>query len=165
MKLKVFTLRMDPATGVYDDRELVEFQADREVLDASEHLVVRDGIPVLLLVVRWRETDGRAVYPRKDWRADLDPAGQKAYDTLRGWRGRASKRDGLPPYLILTNRELAEVARLRPTSLAALREVEGVGEAKAGRWGEEMLAVLAGLGEGGREPAPDPAGGTPDASV
>ncbi|MBM4398610.1 MAG: HRDC domain-containing protein [Deltaproteobacteria bacterium] len=173
MKLKVFTLRMDPATGAFDDRELVEFQAEREILDASEHLVVRDGVPSLALVVRWREAarDGRGEWPRRDWRGELDPAGQRAYDALRDWRGRVSRRDGLPPYLVLTNRELAEVAARRPASLADLREVQGVGEAKAGRWGEEVLAVLAAIGEGGREPAPDavapagqpPAGGGRDA--
>lgn len=169
MKLKVFTLRMDPATGAFDDRELVDFQAEREVLDASEHLVVRDGVPVLALVVRWRDapSDGRADYPRKDWRAELDPTGQKAYDALRDWRSRVSKRDGLPPYLIFTNRELAEVATRRPTSLKALQEVQGVGESKAGRWGEEVLAVLAAIGEGGREPTPpaQPATGGTDAAV
>ena len=114
MKLKGFTLRMEPGTGGFDDRELVEFQEQREILDASEHLVVRDGVPVLALVVRWREAhrDGRADYARRDWRAELDPAGQKAYDALRDWRSRVAKRDGLP--LVLTNRELAEVAGRRP---------------------------------------------------
>jgi superfamily II DNA helicase RecQ len=166
MKLKVFTLRMDPATGAFDDRELVDFQAEREILDASEHLVVRDGVPVLALVVRWREAprDGRADYPRKDWRGELDPAAQRAYDALRDWRSRASKRDGLPPYLVLTNRELADIASRRPASLAALQEAPGVGESKAARWGEEILAVLAALGEGGREPVQAAPGGT-DAPV
>lgn len=156
MKLKVFTLRMDPATGTFDDRELVEFQAEREVLDASEHLVTRDGEPVLAIVLRWREAsrDTRSDYPRKEWRAELDEAGQKAYDALRDWRNRASRRDGLPPYLILTNREVAEVVAKRPGSLAALRDVPGFGEAKCSRWGAEILAVLAASGEGGREPGP-----------
>ena len=51
MKLKVFTLRMDPATGAFDDKELIEFQEQREVLGASEDLG-GDGVPVLALVVR-----------------------------------------------------------------------------------------------------------------
>jgi superfamily II DNA helicase RecQ len=46
------------------------------------------------------------------------------------------------PYLICNNRQLADICRARPASGAALLKVEGVGEAKVGRWGEELLAVV-----------------------
>ncbi len=49
MFLKVFTLRQDPETGVFDDTDLQEFQEEREILDLTEHLVVRDGVPVLVI--------------------------------------------------------------------------------------------------------------------
>jgi ribonuclease D len=75
------------------------------------------------------------------------------YDELRIWRGRVAKRDGLPPYVVLTNREIAEIAGHRPVSLAALQDIEGFGEAKSKRWGEEILAALASVGQGGRDPA------------
>lgn len=50
--------------------------------------------------------------------------------------------EGITPYVLLTNRQLAEVARRRPTTLTALREVGGIGEAKAGRFGTDLLAVV-----------------------
>ncbi|MBI5209908.1 MAG: HRDC domain-containing protein [Elusimicrobia bacterium] len=43
---------------------------------------------------------------RKDWRAELDEGGKRLYDELRLWRGRRARREGMPPYLILSNREL-----------------------------------------------------------
>ncbi|MBM4394960.1 MAG: HRDC domain-containing protein [Deltaproteobacteria bacterium] len=149
MKLKVFTLRLDPATGRFDDREIVEFQAGKDVLDVSEYQFVHDRVPTWGLLVRYRDApggrDGRGdrEEPRKDWRADLDAEAARLYDELRLWRGRQAKRDGMPPYIILNNRELAEVAARRPATLTALREINGVGEAKAERWGEEILAVVA----------------------
>jgi ATP-dependent DNA helicase RecQ len=62
------------------------------------------------------------------------------------WRGRKAKQEGLPPYLILNNRELAELVMKHPANITQLREIEGIGEAKAKRWGEEMLALLSKLG-------------------
>ncbi|MBI5883604.1 MAG: HRDC domain-containing protein [Elusimicrobia bacterium] len=59
----------------------------------------------------------------------------------------------MPPYLILNNRELAGLAMKRSSNTARLREIEGIGEAKSGRWGEEILAVLAGLDLGARDAA------------
>lgn len=158
MKLRVFTLRAD-ANGVLDDRVAADFLADKDVLDCSEHFFVHERTPTLVLVVSYREIDhaaGRGE-PRKDWRADLDPAGQRLYDELRTWRGRRARRDGLPPYLILNNREMAEVAMRRPGTLTALREVQGVGEAKAGRWGDELLAVVLGCAVAATPEVPGPA--------
>jgi ATP-dependent DNA helicase RecQ len=152
MKLKVITLRVDPASGNFDDRALVEFQEGRDVIEASEHFLVHEKTPTLVLVLRYRVVAPGArpgaEAERKDWRAELDPEGKRMYDELRLWRGRKAKREGIPPYLILNNRELAELAARRPSSIAQLREIHGIGEAKAGRWGEEILAALAGLAAG-----------------
>ncbi len=145
MKLKVFTLRMNPTTGNFDDAGLSEFQLGKDVLEASEHLLVHEKTPTLVLVLRYREVPDDRRSPdaaRKDWRAELDPAGQRIYDELRLWRGRRAKQEGMPPYLILNNRELAELAMKKPTSLAKLQEIEGIGEAKSQRWGEELLGLL-----------------------
>ena len=112
MKLKIFTVRLDPATGLFDEGELADFQSGKDVIDVSEHFLVHEKTPTLLLVLRYREVPdngrGARVSPeaaRKDWRAELDPQGQRIYDELRLWRGRKAKQEGLPPYLILNNRE------------------------------------------------------------
>jgi len=171
MKLKIFTLRMVPATGKFDDSDLAKFQTDKDIIEVSEHFLVHEKTPTLTLVLSYRDLPDGARGPadagRKDWRAELDENGKRIYDELRLWRGRKAKREGLPPYLILNNRELAELAMKRPASLAGLREVEGIGEAKAGRWGEEILAVLAGLAAGAKDAArpasvPVAAGAVPD---
>ena len=166
MKLKIFTLRLNPATGIFDEGELTSFQLGKDVIDVSEHFLVHEKTPTLLLVLRYRELPdgggGARQSPeavRKDWRAELDAQGQRIYDEFRLWRGRKAKHEGLPPYLILNNRELAEFAMKRPANATQLREIEGIGEAKAKRWGEEMLALLGKLEtQKTAEPTPPPHG-------
>lgn len=151
MKLKIFTLRLNPATGLFDEGELASFQLGKDVIEISEHFLVHEKTPTLLMVLRYRELpdgDGARRQPeaaRKDWRAELDAQGQRIYDEFRLWRGRKAKQEGLPPYLILNNRELAELVMKHPANITQLREIEGVGEAKVKRWGEEILALLAKL--------------------
>jgi hypothetical protein len=53
MKLKVFTLRLDPTTGIFDESELSEFQSGKDVIEVSEHFLVHEETPALLLVVRY----------------------------------------------------------------------------------------------------------------
>ncbi|MBI4800966.1 MAG: HRDC domain-containing protein [Elusimicrobia bacterium] len=171
MKLKIFTFRMNPETGKFDDNELARFQTDKDVIEVSEHFLVHEKTPTLTLVLSYRDQPGGARgspdAARRDWRAELDESCKRVYDELRLWRSRKAKREGMPPYLILNNRELAELAMKRPAGFAELREIEGIGEAKSGRWGEEILAVLAGLAAGARDavkPAAGPvaSGAVPD---
>lgn len=50
--------------------------------------------------------------------------------------------EGVPPYVLLPNRQVAKVAQRRPTMLTRLREVEGIGEATASRLGRELLTLV-----------------------
>ena len=51
---------------------------------------------------------------------------------------------GVPPYVIFHDTTLRDMARLKPTTLAALRGVYGVGERKAEDLGEAFVALIAG---------------------
>jgi ATP-dependent DNA helicase RecQ len=70
---------------------------------------------------------------------------QPLFEALRAWRKMQAQAQGVPPYVIFHDRTLAEIARVRPTSLPALAAISGVGEGKLGRYGEAVLGVLAGV--------------------
>jgi len=61
---------------------------------------------------------------------------------LKGLRTRLAKEEGVPAYVIFSDRSLIEMAAKRPMTLPALREVHGVGQAKLARYGEAFLAML-----------------------
>lgn len=72
--------------------------------------------------------------------ADENPLVQ----ALKAWRRERSRADGVPAYVVFHDSTLEEIARRRPGSLAALSAVSGVGPAKLERYGDELLAALAG---------------------
>ena len=174
MKLKVFTLRLDAVTGAFDDSALTGFLDGREALSVHEHFLVHEAVPTWALLVSYRDLtsggDGRADQPRsggRDWWAELADDERPAFEALRRWRSDRAKRDGKPPYLLLTNRQMFDVARARPTSVTALMEIQGIGAGKAGDFGQELLAVLSQAGQEGAQapavsaaaaPGPAPAG-------
>ncbi len=63
---------------------------------------------------------------------------------MREWRNARSRREGVPAYAILTNRELVDVIRTQPRTLTALAAVEGIGPGKVERYGSEILERLHG---------------------
>jgi ATP-dependent DNA helicase RecQ len=65
------------------------------------------------------------------------------FSMLRNWRAEKAREQGVPAYVILHDRTLRELAALRPNSPEALLEVPGIGVAKAQRYGEALLELLA----------------------
>ena len=48
----------------------------------------------------------------------------------------------MPAYALFTNEQLAEMVQRRVRTLAALREIAGVGEARIEKYGEDFLDIL-----------------------
>ncbi len=49
----------------------------------------------------------------------------------------------VPPYVIFHDQTLADIARLRPATRAALLAIDGVGQGKLGRYGAAVLGLVA----------------------
>lgn len=92
----------------------------------------------------------RSGRPRKRTRAgeagpELAPHDQPLMEALSSWRRGEARRQSVPPYIIFANRTLAEIARARPATLAALAQLPGVGETKLAHYGEAVLEVVGGF--------------------
>jgi len=102
-----------------------------------EGQALSDGAPV------------RAPSPRRgkekneDWRALLREEDMPVFESLRAWRTQRARADAVPPYVIVTNAQLARIVSERPGSLTALKEIPGLGQSRLERFGKEILGVLA----------------------
>jgi len=70
------------------------------------------------------------------------PGDECLFEALREKRRAIAQEKNLPAYVIFHDRTLAEMARLRPASLAAMRSISGVGETKLERYGSLFLEVI-----------------------
>ena len=69
------------------------------------------------------------------------------FERLRAWRTGIAKELGMPPYVIFHDSTLRQIAAAPPTTLTGLAMVNGVGETKLARYGQQILDVLADSGE------------------
>jgi DNA helicase-2/ATP-dependent DNA helicase PcrA len=94
-----------------------------------------------LLTVRFGErvtVDGQA----GELARPLSPLTEAADAALRTWRTARAKADGMPPYIVLSDKHLGGIAEALPASLAELRNCPGIGPAKLESYGEDILEVL-----------------------
>ena len=71
------------------------------------------------------------------------------FERLRAWRAAVAKAQGMPAYVIFHDATLRQIAASPPATLAELALVNGVGETKLARYGEQILEVLSGPADSG----------------
>lgn len=81
----------------------------------------------------------RAV-PKVDYREVLAPEVFARFAKLRERRKAIALADGVKPYVVMTDAQLAELAKAENPSLADLRKIEGVGESRVEKFAERLLA-------------------------
>jgi ATP-dependent DNA helicase RecQ len=88
--------------------------------------------------------DGAAGKPRRvaPVHAELTPEAEAVFERLRAWRTGVAKELGMPPYVIFHDSTLRQIAASPPSTLAGLAAVNGVGQTKLDRYGEQILAIL-----------------------
>ena len=65
-----------------------------------------------------------------------------AESALRTWRTERARADGVPPYIVASDKHLRGIALARPATPVELIACDGIGPAKLERYGDEILAVL-----------------------
>jgi ATP-dependent DNA helicase RecQ len=73
---------------------------------------------------------------------DLPAEAHALFDRLRAWRLEAAARHGVPAYVIFHDATLKEIARARPSSLAALQGISGVGARKLEAYGADIISLV-----------------------
>ena len=76
--------------------------------------------------------------------ADLDEGQLRIFEALREWRRDSAREQGVPPYVIFHDATLRAVAQRHPADSDELATIPGSGAGKLERYGEQVLAVLAG---------------------
>ncbi len=152
MLARVITLRFDPLIGGFDDAPLRDFLKDKEVHAIREHFFIAHEAPYIAIVVTYQlrqpAVPMRSATERgsndTSWRNLLSDENLPLFNALRDWRLERSQQEGVPPYIIGTNRQLAQIVSARPRSLSQLGHIDRFGQRKIEKYGKAILAIVAG---------------------
>lgn len=90
-----------------------------------------------------RPDDVPKVKVEKAPRTKSEGTRDELFDKLRALRKRIADAQNVPPYVVFTDSTLEDMARQRPTTPDAFRNVSGVGERKLEMFGAAFLAEIA----------------------
>ncbi|WP_290054258.1 DNA helicase RecQ [Amycolatopsis solani] len=118
-----------------DYGSLVLTEASAEVLGGDRQVMLRRE-PERAAAAKARGT--RKATPAADMPAEAAPV----FERLRAWRAGVAKEQGVPAYVVFHDATLRQIATQRPSSLAELGTVSGVGENKLAKYGAGVLEAL-----------------------
>ena len=96
--------------------------------------------------VLWRHAGQKKHTPQRQKTAVSGKPGaadQDLFDQLRTLRAELARQAGVPAYLIFHDATLLNIASAKPSTEAELLAISGVGEQKAKKYGQAVLAVIA----------------------
>ena len=142
--------------GVGKDKDAAHWQRTIDELLLQGHLRAGAEAAALAITPRGKEVlFGRQTFhvlrsAEPDKTAppqEADTAGETAFDpslfeALRRLRRTIAKSENVPPFVVMSDRTLQEIARRLPRTLADLARIDGIGQAKLNRYGEELVAEV-----------------------
>jgi ATP-dependent DNA helicase RecQ len=146
-KLSVYGLLKE--MGKKELQSMVYQLVDRGLVNRSE-----GDMPVLTLndeswAVMRGTREVRLVRPKKQVAAktrsteeNWEGVDRGLFDHLRDWRRRIAAERKIPPFTVMHDTTLMELARLRPIALDCLRGVPGMGEKRLADLGADLVALI-----------------------
>ncbi|MEG1640505.1 MAG: DNA helicase RecQ [Ruthenibacterium sp.] len=122
---------------------LVVMTGDYPVLALGENAdrVLFDGEKVGMKAPRKKEAAGRKQSAAQN-PFPLSAEETELFEVLRALRLQLAKRQGLPAFAVFTDATLQDMCRKKPTTVADIDKVSGVGTHKARMYGEEFTAAV-----------------------
>ena len=113
-------------------------------LTAEGHGLLKDAgaQPDLSLARQKRPEKGRLPKRARVETEGWENVDKDLFERLRAMRMQVARKRGVPPYVIFHDTTLREIARLKPTTMDALRHIYGVGVRKADDLGAMVIAEV-----------------------
>jgi superfamily II DNA helicase RecQ len=161
MQFRFFTIPVHDGGGAADD--LNQFLNAHRILAVDRHLLADAANSTWAVCVSFDEggTARRGALPsprgpKVDYREVLSEPEFAVFSRLRALRKTLSDQEGVPPYAVFTNEQLARIVQDRIVTITGLRELQGVGASRAEKYGEAFLGMMRDAALPPPTPAPTP---------
>lgn len=147
MQFRVFTLPIHDAGEAAD--ALNGFLNAHRILSVDRGLIQDGSNSVWSICVTYEpataaetRSQGTPKRNRVDYREILNDEEFAVFLKLRAVRKDIADKEGIPPYGVFTNDQLAELIRRRVESKQSLQEIAGIGSARIDKYAEAVLPIL-----------------------
>lgn len=140
MQIKIFQL---PVVATEEaTEELNRFLRSQKIVDVKKELATIDGNSCWTFCVTYLESnsgssaDVAKLKGKTDYMKVLDPATFEIFSVFRKVRKQIAEKEAIPAYVVFTDQELAEMAKLPELTLQSIASLPGIGKGKTEKYGK-----------------------------
>ena len=142
MQVKLFTIPVGDSGAAL--QEMNTFLRSNKILEVENELVSNENGAYWCFCVRYIErgypSEGNQKSRKKvDYRKVLDEATFQKFSKLREIRKKIAAEEGICAFIVLTDEELAELAKLDEITEKAMLGIRGIGEKKVERFAKYFI--------------------------
>ncbi len=135
MQIRIFHLPVAATENMVE--ELNHFLRSQKIIDVKKELAIIDGNSCWSFCVTYLEgNNGFTLKGKVDYMKVLDPPTFEIFSLFRKVRKQIADKESVPAYVIFTDQELAEMAKLPELSLQSMASLQGIGKAKVEKYGK-----------------------------
>ena len=139
MQIKLFTIPVAQAEEL--NEELNAFLRGNKIVDIEKHLGTTPGGSAWCFAISYIPKTVKEQSPKKrvDYKAVLGKEVFARFSKLREIRKEIAARENISAFMVFTDAELAEIAKLDDMSTARLQKIKGIGKTKAEKYGTLLI--------------------------
>ena len=113
------------------------------VLKMGDISALKEGARVYIKQYEKKAPAGSSGKKKKKRKDQLTKAGYELFEKLRALRLEIAREEAIPPYMIFSDKTLADMCAKMPSDAQAMLNVSGVGNAKSEKYGSRFLNEIA----------------------
>lgn len=143
MQIQLFTIPIPG--GESQTEEMNKFLRSKRVLQVDQYLVTTQGGGYLCFTIRYAEDTSPYLKTKEkvDYRLVLSEEEFARFAKMRSTRLKIAKEEDTPAFAIMTDEELAALARLPRFTEKDMAAIPGVGEKKAAKYASFFMEAIA----------------------
>lgn len=143
MQVKLFNIPISDTGQAIE--EMNKFLRSHKVIELQQELVNNNNGAVWCFCARYilnASPETTTIKRKTDYKNVLGGESFKIFTQLREIRKQIAKEEAIPAYAVLTDEEMAEIARLKSIELSTIKTVKGIGEKKTEKYGAKIIELF-----------------------
>ena len=136
---KIITLPFDRKIKGFDDETLNKSILNKKVKSHKAEFFQDGDDNYWTILIEYDPVLEKS--PKKDFEK-LDETQKILFEKFRIWRKEKADKEGVPVYIVGTNKELSDMVKNAPKSLEALKNIKGFGKSKISKYGNELIEII-----------------------
>lgn len=139
MPVKVFTLPFDHEIETFHDEDVNDFILKNAVQEISANSFSANEKFYWTLMIRYETAHDTG---QKEKTEELSKNQQQLLQKLFAFRKERAEKDGIPVFIVATNKQLKDVVLMKPRTVEQLKQINGFGKKKIQLYGPTIIAAV-----------------------